>query len=294
MNETQRKRLIEQHPCLSKDAHHKYSRVHFSVAPACNVQCRYCIRKFDCVNESRPGVTSRILNPDEAISRLRLLEGRNHSMRVVGIAGPGDPLANPSTFEFLRMVGREFPDYITCVSTNGLYLNESLPYLIESGVRSVTVTISAVTSQTADRIYAWITKDGKRHSGVEAMELLVQAQWQGLIRAINAGMIVKVNTIYIPGVNEDEMPLIARRAGDAGAEVQNIMPLIPQSEFAHLKRPGCDEMDRMRYLCGGHIRQMTHCTQCRADAFGKLGEDGDMELEVVNAELGEDYCESVC
>jgi hypothetical protein len=32
-------------------------------AAGCNVQCRICNRKFDCVNESRPGVSSGVLSP---------------------------------------------------------------------------------------------------------------------------------------------------------------------------------------------------------------------------------------
>jgi len=35
--------------------------------PKCNIQCNYCIRDFDCVNESRPGVTSKVLSPEESL-----------------------------------------------------------------------------------------------------------------------------------------------------------------------------------------------------------------------------------
>ena len=51
------------HPCFDKEARHKNARVHLPVAPKCNIQCNYCNRKFDCVNESRPGVTSSVLTP---------------------------------------------------------------------------------------------------------------------------------------------------------------------------------------------------------------------------------------
>ncbi len=53
--------LVELHPCYSQEAHHFYARMHVAVAPRCNIQCKYCNRKFDCVNESRPGVTSSSL-----------------------------------------------------------------------------------------------------------------------------------------------------------------------------------------------------------------------------------------
>ncbi|HEX8948389.1 MAG TPA: hypothetical protein VF790_05465, partial [Dissulfurispiraceae bacterium] len=69
--------------------------------------------------------------------------------------------------------------------------------------------------------------------------------------------------------------------------------LIPQAEFEGLQRPSRETIHAMRGRCGEHISQMTHCRQCRADACGILGEDGDLELEVLNARLGEDYCEAV-
>lgn len=42
---------IENHPCYSEEAHHHYARMHVAVAPACNIQCNYCNRKYDCANE---------------------------------------------------------------------------------------------------------------------------------------------------------------------------------------------------------------------------------------------------
>ncbi|WP_227625365.1 hypothetical protein [Geofilum rubicundum] len=51
------------HPCFDEKARHAHARVHLPVAPNCNIQCNYCNRQFDCVNESRPGVTSTLLKP---------------------------------------------------------------------------------------------------------------------------------------------------------------------------------------------------------------------------------------
>ncbi len=56
----------QKHPCYSFDAHQKFARMHLPVVPYCNISCNYCNRKFDCVNESRPGVTSEILTPQAA------------------------------------------------------------------------------------------------------------------------------------------------------------------------------------------------------------------------------------
>jgi nitrogen fixation protein NifB len=288
-----KKDFIKTHPCFTEEAHTKFSRVHLSVAPACNIQCRYCIRKFDCANESRPGITSKVLTPVEAVERTRVLVERSESLSVVGIAGPGDPLANAATFETMRNIHQEFPDLTLCVSTNGLLLPERLEQLIASGVRSLTVTINAVTPETAEKVYQWVYYQGRRYKGREAAELLLANQWRGLEKAVSAGLVVKVNTVFIPGVNEAEIPMVAEQAGRLGAVIMNILPLIPQAEFADLKRPSHAEITRLREACRPFIKQMTHCKQCRADACGILGEDKDMELEVLMTRIGEEY-EMVC
>jgi len=287
------KNIIKTHPCFSMEAHHRFGRIHLSVAPVCNIQCGYCIRKYDCANESRPGITSKVLTPLEALERVRALVERNDRLSVVGIAGPGDPLANDTTFETMRAINREFPDLILCVSTNGLYLSDRLDDLVKSGVRSLTITINSVMPETAEKIYSWVLYKGRKYTGRDAAECLLYNQWRGLRNAIDAGLIVKVNSVLIPGVNDGEIPLIAWLAGTKGADIMNIIPLIPQAEFEHLHRPSREEIASMREICKVHISQMTHCRQCRADACGILGEDKDAELEVLNARIGEEYCEMV-
>ena len=287
------KDVIKTHPCFSLEAHHKFGRIHLPVAPVCNIQCKYCVRKYDCANESRPGITSKILTPDEAMDRVGDLLERNENITVIGIAGPGEPLANDSTFEVLRLIHREFPEIILCVSTNGILLPDRVNDLMKSGVRSVTITINAVMPEVTEKIYSWAYYKGKRYTGREAAELIVKNQARGLRNVIDAGLIVKVNTVYIPGINEAEIPLIAWLSGRRGVDIMNIIPLIPQAELSHLQRPTTEMIKKMRGDCEEHVPQMTHCRQCRADAFGILGEDKDMELEILNARIGEEYCDVV-
>src|SRR5512147_3013620 len=86
---------LSRHPCFNKDAHKKFGRIHLPVAPRCNLQCNFCNRKFDCMNESRPGVTSAVLPPSQAVPYLEEVKAKHENIAVVGIAGPGDPFANP-------------------------------------------------------------------------------------------------------------------------------------------------------------------------------------------------------
>ncbi|MCP2238971.1 hypothetical protein [Thermoanaerobacterium thermosaccharolyticum] len=55
------------HPCFNPDAALYHGRIHLPVAPKCNIKCKYCDRKTGCVNENRPGVTTKVMDPYEAI-----------------------------------------------------------------------------------------------------------------------------------------------------------------------------------------------------------------------------------
>ena len=116
---------VKNHPCYSEEAHHHYARMHVAVAPACNIQCNYCNRKYDCANESRPGVVSEKLTPEQAAKKVLAVASTIPQMTVLGIAGPGDPLANPAkTFKTFELISKTAPDIKLCLSTNGLALPE--------------------------------------------------------------------------------------------------------------------------------------------------------------------------
>ncbi|MBF0554849.1 MAG: radical SAM protein [Nitrospirae bacterium] len=281
--------LLDNHPCFSEEAHGRYGRLHLPVAPLCNVQCRYCVKKFDCANESRPAITSRLLNKEEAVGRVETLVDRTTNLSVIGIAGPGDSIFNETSLEVCKEISARFPELILCISTNGLLLADRIDDIKEAGISSITITINAVTAATAAQIYSWVNYEGMRLWGIEGAALLLQKQYEGLRAAVSYGYAVKINTVFMPGINDKEIPLIARRAATEGAEIMNIMPVIPQGEFSWLRRPGHREIFEIRAACSEYLAQMSHCVQCRSDACGLIGEDIDVELEMLMAGLGVDY-----
>ena len=266
---------IQGHPCFGGN-HHKNGRMHLAVAPRCNIKCGYCTRRHDCANESRPGVTSRLMTPQEAIVKVREVmasELLGPIIKVIGIAGPGDPLANEETFETFRLVKEEFPHLILCMSTNGLLLPEKIDLLNELGLHSLTVTVNALNPAVGARVYSHIQYHGKKYTGEEGAAILLANQLEGLKRAADYGMTIKVNTVYIPGVNEAEVPLIGRKVKELGAFVMNVMPLIPQAEFAAVVPPTPEQLETVRQANEQIIGQFKHCRQCRADAVGLIGQD---------------------
>ena len=266
-------RKIREHPCFSEKACHAFGRCHLPVAPRCNIQCNYCVRDFDCVNESRPGVTSKVLNPEEALDMVRKALDKFPYIKVIGIAGPGEPLANEETMETLRVLHEEYPNVIKCLSTNGLLLPEKIDLLKEYGVSNITVTLNAIDPEIGAKIYQFVDYKGKRYTGVEAAKILLENQLKGIEMAVDRHMIVKVNTVFIPGINDDHIPAIAEKVGKMGVYNFNLIPLIAQYKFADITPPTPEMKRKMQDECEKYVRQMRHCQRCRADAIGRLGQD---------------------
>ncbi|GAA5214864.1 nitrogenase cofactor biosynthesis protein NifB [Corallincola platygyrae] len=267
------------HPCYSKQAH-QYARIHLPVAPACNIQCNYCNRKFDCSNESRPGVVSKLLAPAQAAERYRKVKARIPETKVVGIAGPGDPLANPaSTLATLKAVAKLEDDIHLCVSTNGLNLVDHAKALREVGVEHLTITINCIDADIGAQIYPWIYFDHRRLRGRQGAQTLIDRQLAGLKAAAEQGMLVKINTVLIPGINDHHVAAVASEVKRLGAALHNVMPLIAEAEHGTYfglmgqRSPTEEELAKAREEAGVSMAQMSHCQQCRADAVGRLGQD---------------------
>ena len=264
------------HPCFDKEAKHEYGRVHLPVAPKCNVQCNYCNRKFDCVNESRPGVCSQVLSPQQSLEYLRVILNRGVKISVAGIAGPGDPFSNTQEiFETIRLARAEFPDLIFCLSTNGVDVAPHIDTLKELGVSHVTVTVNAVDPAIVGEMFAWVRYNKRVYRGLEAGKLVVERQEEAVRLLKENGFVVKINTIVIPGLNEDQVPLVAQKMAALGADTMNCIPLHPTKDtaFEDYEEPTPAMMQELRDKISPYIQPMAHCARCRADAAGLLGQD---------------------
>ncbi len=288
---------VHNHPCYSEEAHHHYARMHVAVAPACNIQCHYCNRKYDCANESRPGVVSEVLTPDQAVKKVMAVAAHIPQMTVLGIAGPGDPLANPGrTLETFRQLTEKAPDIKLCVSTNGLALPEVVEDLCTHNIDHVTITINCVDPDIGVKIYPWIFWKGRRIKGRKGVAILIEQQQKGLEMLAARGVLVKVNSVMIPGVNDEHLKEVSRVVKAKGAFLHNVMPLIAEPEHGTFfgvmgqRGPTHEELQSLQDACAGDMAMMRHCRQCRADAVGMLGEDRGAEFTLDKIETMEiDY-----
>ncbi len=263
------------HPCIHEQAHHCVPRLHLPVAPKCNIRCGYCERVI-VPHSNRvvaPGVSATLLSPEQARVKTGEFLRKWGSNCVVGIAGPGEPLANEQTIETLALIRQEYPDTVLCLCTNGLNLPDRCQDLKMLGVQHLSVTVNGFDPSLVAQIQPTVSKNGRVYLGTSAAEILIENQTAGLREAIAAGMIVKVNCVVVPEINGAHVVTIAQEVKKLGAHVFNPVPLIPRGLFKDRNRPDNDYMTELRSLCSSIVPVFSLCKQCRADAEGIPGEE---------------------
>jgi nitrogen fixation protein NifB len=261
-------------------------RIHLPVSPVCNIQCRFCKRSFNKF-ENRPGVTAKLLEPRDAVGIVRRSLERCPEITVAGIAGPGDTLATNHALETFALIHREFPELINCMSTNGLLLEKKAPEIAAAGVKTLTVTVNAVDPVILDKIVSQVIWEGVILGGLEGANVLIDAQKRGIAKAAGLGLVIKINIVLVPGINENHIGEIAETVSGLGASIINIIPLLPQHEFSGSQPPDCFALNRAREDAEKHLPVFKHCQHCRADAIGIPGRGdisalvyGDLERSV--------------
>lgn len=213
------------------------------------------------------------MNPEEAVGRFLEEMEKRPNLRIAAVSGPGEPMANETTFSTLHRIKSVRPDIHFCISTNGILLSEHVPRILELNVETVSVSISAINPRSAARIYEWAIVDGKLLQGIEMGRKIIQKQLEGIGRAIRSGIRVKANTILIPPINGLEIDDLARNLAKVGASLQNIVPLVPNANMKHIPPPSPVELTNAREIGSKYIKQFHHCHQCRSDVVGIPGQD---------------------
>lgn len=168
-----------------------FEYLRLSVTDRCNLRCIYCMPP-----EGIPKLShDQILRYEEMLSIVRSCVSEGvHRIRITG----GEPLVRKGLCGFIESLSRiEGIDDIS-LTTNGILLADVAHDLRAAGVARVNISLDSLR---ADR-YAAITRGGD--------VTLVMA---GIETAIAAGLApVKINTVMIPGQNDDEIEAFGKLA----------------------------------------------------------------------------------
>jgi len=179
-----------------------------SVIDKCNLRCLYCMPS-GYVSKSR---ASELLTNDEVVELSTIFA--ELGIRKIRLTG-GEPLLRPGLVDMVRRLSRIPRLTQLAMSTNGVLLARHAHALKEAGLQRVNVSLDTLSREKFARI-----------TGMDQWQTVLE----GILEAKAVGLEpVKLNTVLMKGVNDDEMMTLVAFAIEQELELRFIewMPTNP-------------------------------------------------------------------
>jgi len=164
--------------CYGRDI--SYLRI--SLTDRCNLQCIYCSREFRLLPKKEILTLEEIERTVKALSLLGIKK-----IRLTG----GEPLLRQGVVDLSRRLSEIQGIKEVCLTTNGILLKEFAKGLFEAGVRHINISLDSLRRNKFFEI-----------TGRDVFEKVIH----GIEMALEMGFSpVKINTVLIRGVNDDEI-----------------------------------------------------------------------------------------
>jgi len=130
----------------------------------------------------------------------------DEGVKKIRITG-GEPLVRKDLDKFIRMISDYDPSVDLAITTNGFMLRNYAKLLKEAGLKRINMSLDTLDSKTAEFI---------------AQKSVLHEVLAGLDAALEAGLKVKLNTVALKGVNDDEIVPLLDFAREAGCQIRFI------------------------------------------------------------------------
>ena len=189
----------------------KIDYLRISITDHCNLKCYYCTPFSGRDHLSR----TQILSYEEM---LKVAKAAAHcGITKIRITG-GEPLVRKGVVEFCRMLSEIDGLNSLALTTNGIYLEEMAEPLFNAGVRRINISLDTLRPERFEKI-----------TGYNRLPRVLA----GIRRAEQIGMQpIKINTVVMRGINDDEIEDLARLTLDKPYHVRFI-ELMPTDSSAY-------------------------------------------------------------
>ena len=184
----------------------RISYLRLSVTDRCDLRCTYCMP------EQMQFLPRKEVLSLEELHKLALafIDRGVTKIRLTG----GEPLVRRDVIELVRAIGRKLGDGLEelTLTTNGTQLEKFADDLAGAGMRRINVSLDTMDSALFEQL--------SRRDRLSAV-------LRGIAAAKEAGLKVKLNTVALKALNQEEIPFLVEWAHANGHEITliEVMPL---------------------------------------------------------------------
>jgi len=178
----------------------KVDYLRISVTERCNFRCQYCMpeKPFSWVPHEN------LLSYEDMFEFIKVAV--DEGVTKIRITG-GEPLLRKNLNVFIKMISDYAPDIDLALTSNAFLLESAAQPLKDAGLKRINISLDSLKKETAHYI---------------AQKDVLDEVLQGINKAIEVGMKVKLNCVPMHGVNENEILDLLEYAKQIGCEIRFI------------------------------------------------------------------------
>lgn len=261
--------LLIMHCCFNTDnIFLPTPRIHVPLATMCSMGCSYCGYSYDgniSSSQLRPGVVNNVVSSyDEIYEYLCKALIKLPEAEIIGVSGPGDPLENYNQLSFLMEIIKEkWPTKTLCLCTNGRFFFPCGKAVVDSGLlKYITFTINTLDENKLPQIYNSFREGGATKCAEHVKNLISAIRYCKL-----RGVTVKVNTVFLSGINDDDIEDMFEKLKNIGVDCFNLLPQRGMNDVAYDSTIVYSQKRNELQSKGFPLTR--HCKMCRADFCGE-------------------------
>ena len=197
----------------------KVNYLRISVTERCNFRCQYCMpeKPFSWVPKEN------LLSFEDLFLFVKV--GIDEGIDKIRITG-GEPLLRADLDKFIKMINDYKGDIDLALTTNGFLLKETAKSLKDAGLKRINVSLDSLRAEVAMKI---------------AQRDMLAKVLEGIETALHVGLGVKINTVPLKGINDDEVLDLLEFAKEKNLTIRYIEYM--ENKFAKDKLQGLNAQE---------------------------------------------------
>ncbi|MDN2813040.1 GTP 3',8-cyclase MoaA [Campylobacter coli] len=165
----------------------KINYLRISVTQRCNFRCLYCMPKIPFNHQPK----ENLLSFEELFLFVKVaIDEGIEKIRITG----GEPLLRKDLSVFIKMINDYKKDLDLAITTNSFLLKDFAKDLKDAGLKRLNISLDTLESKKAK---------------ILAQKDVLDSVLAGIDEALSVGLKVKLNTVVLKGLNDDELiPLL--------------------------------------------------------------------------------------